>query len=104
MEEKIINLAKEVNKRIDILQDEIEVIKFIKNRAKMKLIKYTIIGVGTLVCTFVIEDTNVKTVLIFISMINGTFIIESGVDLFRKIIDGKKLKNKLKIFLRYLGE
>ena len=65
MEEKIINLAKEVNKRIDILQDEIEVTKFIKNRAKMKLIKYAIIGVETLVCTFVIEDTNVKTVLIF---------------------------------------
>ena len=67
----------------------------------MKLIKYAIIGAGTLTCTFVIEDTNVKTVLIFVSMINGTFIIESGVDLFRKIIDGKKLKNKLKIFLRY---
>ena len=101
MEEKIINLAKEVNKRIDILQDEIEVTKFIKNRVKMKLIKYAIIGVGTLVCTLVIEDANVKTVLIFVSMINGTFIIENGVDLFRKIIDGKKLKNKLKIFLRY---
>ena len=104
MEEKIINLAKEVNKRIDILQDEIEVTKFIKNRAKMKLIKYAIIGAGTLACTFAIEDTNVKTVLIFVSIINGTFIIENGVDLFRKIIDGKKLKNKLKIFLRYLGE
>jgi hypothetical protein len=37
-------------------------------------------------------------------MINGTFIIENGVDLFRKIIDVKKLKNKLKMFLRYLGE
>ena len=101
MEEKIINLAEEINKRVDILQDEIEVTKFIKNRVKMKLIKYVIIGVGTLACTFVIEDTNVKTVLIFVSMINGTFIIENGVDLFRKIIDIKKLKNKLKMFLRY---
>ena len=104
MEEKIIYLAEEVNKRIDILQDEIEIVKYVKNRVKMKLIKYVIIGVGTLACTFVIEDANVKTVLIFVSMINGTFIIENGVDLFRKIIDGKKLKNKLKIFLRYLGE
>ena len=34
MEEKIINLAEEVNKRVDILQDEIEVTKFIKNRVK----------------------------------------------------------------------
>ena len=34
MEEKIIYLAEEVNKRIDILQDEIEIIKFIKNKNK----------------------------------------------------------------------
>lgn len=101
MEEKIINLTEEVNKRIDILQDEIKIVEYVKNRVKMKLIKYTIIGVGTLACTFAIEDANVKTVLIFVSMINGTFIIENGVDLFRKIIDIKKLKNKLKMFLRY---
>ena len=104
MEEKIIYLAEEVNKRIDILQDEIKIVEYVKNRVKMKLIKYVIIGVGTLACTFAIEDANVKTVLIFVSMINGTFIIENGVDLFRKIIDVKKLKNKLKMFLRYLGE
>ena len=40
MEEKIIYLAEEVNKRIDILQDEIKIVEYVKNRVKMKLIKY----------------------------------------------------------------
>ena len=30
MEEKIINLAEEVNKRIDILQDEIKIVEYVK--------------------------------------------------------------------------
>ena len=42
-----------------------QIVEYVKNRVKMKLIKYVIIGVGTLACTFVIKDANVKTVLIF---------------------------------------
>ena len=101
MENKILYLKEEINKRIDILQDEIEIVEYVKNRVKMKAIKYTVLGVIGLISVYVIEDVEVKTIIILASMINGTFIIESGVDLFRKSINKKKLKRKLKKFLRY---
>ena len=98
---KVVDLRDVVDRKVGILKEEIEIVEFVRNRAKMKVIKWGIMGIWIILTMTVLKDTKADEWLAIGLVINGAFLLEGLMDFTRKTIDMKKLKNKLNKFKRF---